>query len=97
MSRRCERCQYDLDISFLLKQEISNRIICPNCGRTLVATEISKVLSISFFVMFFVIFLILPIKILLIIFIESLWVLISKMYLPSILYNYIEEKKDDLE
>lgn len=95
MIRKCERCQCDISMSYLLKQEKIDEIICPNCGRKLIATDLSKVVAISFFIMFFVIFCILPLKFSTILFIEIIWIMFSKCYLPAFLYMYEEKKEED--
>ena len=49
MTKKCDRCLYDISIAQILEQEKVSEIICPNCGRKLVATDLSKVVTLSFF------------------------------------------------
>lgn len=95
MIRQCERCQYDISISYLLKQEDIEEITCPNCGRQLVVTDLSRVLTVIFFIMFFVLFFILPLKFLARMIIEVIWIEFSKHYLPLFLYMYEEKNEED--
>lgn len=96
MNRQCERCRYEIDVLDVLKQKSREKIICPNCGRILVATKISKTLVWSVFTMFFLVFLLLPINFFYIVISEIVWIYISKNILPAILYEY-EEIKEDVE
>lgn len=95
MERKCERCQYNIDMTYLLKQENLEEILCPNCGRVLVATDVSKMLTISFFIMFFIIFCILPLRTIVKLIILVLWSCFSKDYLPAFLYLYREKNEED--
>ena len=96
MNRQCERCRYRIDILDVLKQKSNNKIICPNCGRYLVATRVSRILVLSVFIMFFLVFLLLPISFVYRVIVEFVWSYISYEILPAILYEY-EEIKEDVE
>lgn len=96
MGRKCTRCSYDIETSYLLKQESLQEIICPNCGRALIVTEISRFLAITIFTMGSLILIMLPIKAANIIIIESIWIALSYLFLPAIIYNYEEKDKDDM-
>ncbi len=96
MNRQCERCRYEIDVLDVLKQESCKKIICPNCGRVLVATKISRTLVASIFTMFFLVFLLLPISFVYVVIIEIVWIYISHNILPAFLYEY-EEIKEDVE
>lgn len=89
--KRCERCDWNITIFYILKQEKQEEIICPNCGRLLAATSNSKTMKKCFSYIFFCIFAILPLinfkKIILLI----IWILFSTYILPSFIYNF-EEK-----
>ena len=91
MTRKCERCSYDISITQILEQEKVSEIICPNCGRKLVATDLSKVVTLSFFLMVSVIFWILPLKIISKLCIQIVWAIISVYYLCF--YIFIKKKK----
>lgn len=92
MTRKCERCSYDISITQILEQEKVNEIICPNCGRKLVATDLSKFVTLSFFLMISVIFWILPLKSIIKLCIQIIWAIISAYYLPVFLYIYKEKE-----
>lgn len=94
MNRQCERCRYRIDVLDVLKQESNKKIICPNCGRYLVATKVSRTLVMSVFIMFFLVFLVLPISFVYIVIVEIVWSYISFKILPAILYEYEEIKED---
>lgn len=94
MGRKCTRCHYEIDAVYILKQDSKEQIICPNCGRTLEATKISKAVMLSIFIMFFLLFLILPITIINKILVEVLWYVLSKNVVTAFIYEY-EEKKDE--
>ena len=94
MGRKCTRCYYDLKTSYLLKQESFHEILCPNCGRTLVVTDISRFLAITIFIMGSLIFTMLPIKAVNIVIIESIWIVLSYFLLPAIIYDYEEKDKE---
>lgn len=94
MNRQCERCRYRIDVLDVLKQESNKKIICPNCGRGLIATKISMTLVMSVFIMFFLVFLLLPISFVYIAIVEIVWSYISYKILPAILYEYEEIKED---
>jgi len=94
LGRKCTRCYFDIETSYILKEESFKQIVCPNCGRTLVATDISRFLSITISIMGFLLFTILPIKILNIFIIESIWIAVSYFLLPAIIYSYEEKDKD---
>lgn len=94
MNRECTRCHYNIDVLYILKQDSKEQIICPNCGRKLEATKISKAVMISIFIMFFLLFLILPIRAINKVFIEVLWFIFSKNVVTAFIYEY-EEKKDE--
>jgi hypothetical protein len=96
LERKCTRCYFDLTTSYLLKAESFRQIVCPNCGRILVATDISRFLAITIFIMGSLICTMLPIKILNIFIIESIWFTISYFFLPAFIYNYEEKDKDDM-
>ena len=95
MTRKCERCLYDISIAQILEQEKVSEIICPNCGRKLVATDLSKVVTLSFFLMVSVIFWILPLKIISKLCIQIVWAIISVYYLPVFLYIYKKKEEED--
>lgn len=95
MGRKCTRCYYDLKASYLLKQESFQEIRCPNCGRTLVVTDISRFLAITIFIMGSLIFTMLPIKAVNIVILESIWIALAYFLLPAIIYDYEEKDKDD--
>ena len=92
MWRKCNRCDYEISNNYLLKQKNLDEIICPNCGRTLVVTKISKWLASSFFIMISTIFIILPIKIKFKIFIECFWIIFSYTFLPILVFDYNEKE-----
>jgi len=94
LGRKCTRCHYDLKTSYLLKQESFHKILCPNCGRKLVVTDISRFLAITIFIMGSLIFTMLPIKAANIVIIESIWIALSYFLLPAIIYDYEEKDKD---
>ncbi|SFU76245.1 cxxc_20_cxxc protein [Clostridium sp. DSM 8431] len=96
MNRQCERCKFRIDTRDILKKESKDKIICPNCGRTLVATKLSKTLAFSVFIMFFLVFLLLPINFIYITIVEIVWSFITYNILPALLYEY-EEIKEDVE
>jgi len=96
VNRHCERCRYRIDVIDVLKQDSSKKIICPNCGRYLVATTISRALVMSVFIMFFLVFLLLPINFVYIILVEIIWSYIAQKILPAFLNDY-EEIKEDVE
>lgn len=96
MNRHCERCGFQINVMDVLKQKSNDKIICPNCGRTLVPTKISKTLLLSVFIMFFLVFLLLPIRFIYITIVEIMWSLITFYILPAFLYEY-EEIKEDVE
>lgn len=100
MGRKCTRCYYDIKNSYILKEETSKEIICPNCGRKLVVTNISRFLAITIFIMGSLIFPILPVKAVNIVIIESVWIALSYFLLPAIIYDYeekdIDKNKDDM-
>ena len=93
MCRRCKRCDGEITMSYLLNNKKIDEIICPNCGRVLVATKISKLLTLSFFIMIFTIFMILPLKIFSIILFELAWSIFSYIFLPTMLFDYEEKEK----
>ena len=95
MTKKCERCLYNISIAQVLEQEKVNEIICPNCGRKLVATDLSKVVTLSFFLMLSVIFWILTLKIISKLCIQIVWAIISVYYLPVFLYIYKEKDEED--
>ena len=95
MTRKCERCLYDISIAQILEQEKVSEIICPNCGRKLVATDLSKVVTLSFFLMVSVIFWIIPLKIISKLCIQIVWAIMSVYYLPVFLYIYKEKEEED--
>lgn len=94
MNRKCERCQYQIDVLDVLKQKDPQKIICPNCGRTLIATKISKTMVLSVYIMFFLVFILLPVSYIYIIIIEIVWSYIGYSILPAFLYEYEEIKED---
>lgn len=94
MKRRCERCDYEINAKYLIKQDSFDKIICPNCGRTLVAKDISKVLGIIIFVVIFTMFLFFPLNYLEKVIIEVGWLLIYRDILPAFIYSYEEIKND---
>jgi len=96
LKRRCERCDYEIDAKYLLKQDSFNVIICPNCGRTLVAMEVGKVLCAFVFIIVFVLFLIFPLSYLWKVIVECAWMWGYKEILPAFIYRY-EEVKDDVD
>jgi CXXC-20-CXXC protein len=91
----CERCKYEINISYILRQNSMGKIICPNCGRTLVATVMSKFLMTSIFLMFFLLFIIMPLDIINRLIIEAIWITISYSILPAFIYDYEEINKDE--
>lgn len=97
LRRKCTRCYYDIETRYLLKEESFQQIVCPNCGRTLIVTEISRFLAITIFIMGSLIFTLLPIKAVNIMIIEGIWIAVSYFLLPAIIYDYEEKDKDDLE
>ena len=92
MCRRCRRCNSEITMSYLLSNKKIDEIICPNCGRVLIATKISKLLALSFFIVIFSILLILPLKIFSIILIEIAWSIFSYRFLPIMLFDYEERE-----
>lgn len=96
LERKCRRCYFDIKTSYLLKEESFQQIVCPNCGRTLVATSISRFLAITIFSMASLVFPLLPISFLNIFIIESIWIAIYYFLLPAIIYDYEEKDKDDV-
>lgn len=96
MKRKCTRCYFDIKTSYILKEESFRQIVCPNCGRTLVATDISRFLAITIFIMGSLVFTLLPIKVFNIFIIESIWIALSYFLLPAIIYDYEEKDKDDM-
>jgi len=95
--RKCTRCYFDIKTSYILKEESFQEIICPNCGRSLVVTEISRFLTTTIFIMGSLMFILLPIKAANIIIAEALWIALSYFILPAIVYNYEEKEKDDID
>jgi len=96
LGRKCTRCYFDIEASYLLKGESFHEIVCPNCGRALVATEISRFLAKTIFIMGFLVFPLLPIKAANIVIIESIWIALSYFLLPAFIFNYEEKDKDDI-
>lgn len=94
MKRRCERCDYEIDAKYLLKQDSFDKIICPNCGRTLIVKDGYKLFTTLVFIIFFVVFLFLPLGYLGIIIIEAVWSIIYDEVLPAYIYIYEEIKND---
>lgn len=92
--RKCSRCGYDINIRYLLKEDSFNEIICPNCGRVLIATGISRFFTLSTFIMGFSIGAILPIGIVNIAILEGAWCIFSYYVLPAFFYKY--EEKDSI-
>ncbi|MBD7909911.1 MULTISPECIES: hypothetical protein [Clostridium] len=95
MGKICERCKYEISIAYILRQKSMEKVICPNCGRTLIATMISKILMISIFLMFFLLFLLVPVDIINKLIIETIWVMLCYSVLPAFIYEYIEDNKDE--
>ncbi|MBU5486816.1 hypothetical protein KQI77_01395 [Clostridium sp. MSJ-8] len=96
MSRKCERCNWEVTIKYLAKQKSYDEIRCYNCGRILEVIPISKLMTIIYFFIGFLIILSLPIGKLLIIVIEILWIIISYNYLPLIMYMYRNKQDEDI-
>jgi len=88
VSRKCKRCDYDITVSYLLKQKSFSVVPCENCGRLMRSTKMSKVLTLSYYILIAIVFIILPIKIIKIVFLEYIWLIISYYFLPAILYMY---------
>ncbi len=89
--RRCERCDWNITTLYILKQENQEEIICPNCGRVLVATSNSITMKKCFSYIIFFIFAILPLLIFKKIILLIIWILFSTYILPALIYNF-EEK-----
>lgn len=96
LGRKCRRCYFDIKTSYILRAESFHQIVCPNCGRTLVATDISRFLAITIFIMGSLVFTILPVNILNIFIIESIWIALYYFLLPAIIYDYEEKDKGDM-
>lgn len=97
MSRLCERCQYDITVGYILKQESFSEIRCPNCGRLLEVTLLSKVLVLCYYVLGLLGLSVLPIGVVCILVFQYIWTVISYYYLPAFLYFYKEKNEDSLE
>ncbi|MDS0524162.1 hypothetical protein NNC19_00640 [Clostridium sp. SHJSY1] len=95
LGKVCDRCKFEINSSYILRQNSMDKIICPNCGRTLVATIISKLLMLSIFLMFFLLIIIIPVDIINKLIIEAIWITISYSILPAFVYEYEELDKDE--
>lgn len=96
LGKICERCKYEINAAYILRQKSMKKIICPNCGRTLVATIISKFLMMSIFLMLFLLFILVPIDIINKLIIEAIWTMVSYSILPAFIYEYEEIDKDEV-
>ena len=95
MSRKCTRCNYDIEASYILQCKSYEEILCPNCGRNLVATTQSKVLTYAVEIKYCLIITLFPIRLINIVFLEGIWIIISYYILPAFLFRYEEEHTDD--
>ncbi|MGL4773817.1 MAG: hypothetical protein ACRC2K_09660 [Clostridium sp.] len=94
MSRKCEHCYWEITTKYILKQKDYERIICPNCGRTLKATKISKLLYRYIEILGVVGILLLPINLKTKLFIEGVWIGSSVLFVPAMIYSYEKLYKD---
>lgn len=92
MVRKCERCGYEIYPSYVLTQEEYNEILCPNCGRELVVTRISQVLTDIIMVMVASLIILFPLRLIVIAIIECVWLIVSNLILPVFLYEYTEKE-----
>ena len=97
MSRKCERCQCDITVSYLLKQNSCSEIRCPNCGRILEVTPLSKVLVLCYYALGLLGISVFPIKVIGVVIFQVLWTAVSYYYLPDFIYFYKEKNEDSLE
>lgn len=88
MLKICDRCNDEIKISYLLKQPSLDRIICPNCGRKMKVTDLSKVMALTIFITILSLFLILPIYLLYKIFFMAIWNIFSYCLLKPLVYTY---------
>lgn len=90
MGRVCDRCEGDIKLSYLLKQNSLENIICPNCGRTLKVTRESKIVTLASYFSTLSVFISLPIGLSYKIIISGIWTLLSNYLLEPLLYTYKE-------
>lgn len=88
MSRVCEHCYYEISSKYLLKQKEYEKILCPNCGRGLKVTKISKLLFRYTQILIAFVLLILPLGLKEKVVLECLWIGVSIFLLPAYVYNY---------
>ncbi|MGL5151146.1 MAG: hypothetical protein ACRC7N_11310 [Clostridium sp.] len=88
MSRECEHCNWIIGTKYLLNQKDYEKIICPNCGRVLKVTKLSKLLCKYSQILGSVVVVILPLSIKLKLIMLGVWIIITILILPALLYDY---------
>lgn len=88
MNRKCKRCGYEITISYLLKQKSYLEIRCENCGRLMKVTKMSKMLTLTYYILTAILIIIIPIRIIPKIVLGLAWTIISYRYLPAVLFLY---------